>query len=452
MGTRLSLLRIVPAAAIAFAGCSAEVPTATDGGARIGRLPYGALQAMLAPRDARDLDEILAAVADTVPGFGGSFADSAGNVYVYLKLQFQSGNVNRVKTAAVEYARSSLPHLGNVSAEVVQVLAGRYDWRELYGFKQLASKFVTGLGDATIDIDETTNRVKVGLENERAVTAAKLRMAKLGLPGDVFEFRQQGRIFLDATLRDRMRPTIGGLAATIGNAIAQVCTLGFSAMKYLPDGSLDPTLYAVVAAHCTTSMGSVDGSSVHQFVPGSSNYVGFEVADPPWQYLPSGPYHYRYSDAALIAYVGESEAWHTWIHSTWPGSIEIKDGGFQVISQEVGQPGLGYPVGKVGGATGYTWGSVTESCVNVIAADFFPISGSHRLLCQFGANYWADREDSGAPVFQIVAGGDPQWGPYVKLVGLHWGHRGTVTEGKRYFSSFAKINQELGTLITSWSY
>lgn len=454
-----SLANVLPVTALIVAGCVSDGPTATEEGRQVGRLPYGALQVMLAPRDARDLDEILAAIADTVPGFGGSFADSAGNLHVYLKAGAETGAAIRVRSAAVEYARSSLPHLGAASAGAVNVLSGKYDWRELYRFKQAVSKVIVGLGDATIDIDETTNRVMLGLENERAVNAARLKIATLGLPEDAIEFRQQGRIFLDATLRDRMRPTIAGLAATIGNSVTQICTLGFSAMKYMPDGSLDPTLYAVVAAHCTQSgIGHVDGSSVHQFVPGSSNYVGFEVADPPWRSC--GPDYpnavCRYSDAALIAYVGESEAWHTWIHSTWPGSIEIKDGGFQVISQQIGSPGAGYPVAKVGGATGYTWGNVTESCVDVHSRDIIPVGPLGWLLCQFGANYWADQEDSGAPVFQIVAGGDPYWGPYVKLVGLHWGHSGTATTGKRYFSSFSNITreqpQELGPLITTWSY
>lgn len=63
-----------------------------------------------------------------------------------------------------------------------------------------------------------------------------------------------------------------------------------------------------------------------------------------------------------------------------------------------------YPVGgemvdKMGRTTGWTYGFVKKTCVDMLLSAYSG-SGVGLLLCQDWASYWNDKGDSGSPVFR----------------------------------------------------
>jgi hypothetical protein len=282
-------------------------------------------------------------------------------------------------------------------------------------------------------VDERRNKVVVGVEKSDRAAEVSYYLAKKGLPDDAVVVEVREPITPDVTLRDRVRPVDGGLQVAFDRYL---CTLGFNAFS----GTLRSYL---VNSHCTDRRGFVNGTRHYQPLVAPYNYIGYEIRDPAlWPCL--GNRLCRWSDAALGLYAYDvpsdlAQIARTTFWNRLNGSITI-DGlrpSFRVRAEKPFPLG-GEMLEKVGRTTGWTWGLVTDTCVdtNVLNTNF-------TMLCQDWVSGGSDNGDSGSPVFRW--GYSTQtFGDNVELYGVLWGGNST----NFVFSAMSNIEFELGALTT----
>jgi hypothetical protein len=259
-------------------------------------------------------------------------------------------------------------------------------------------------------------------------------MPLLGLLSQSVEIVETEPIFQVATLRDKVRPVVGGLQIRFSN---YVCTLGFPAIRKGVSGF-------VTNSHCSTKHGAVDGTKYYQPLNQvADEFIGTEIADP--SFIRNGPCprgrQCRYSDAVFsqaasgvmfdLAKVAKTDGVNN-------GSLTIGNSGsarFTITAK--GPVAAGATVNKVGRTTGWTQGVVTAKCANVA------VSGTNIVnLCQDivenNSAQIVGGGDSGSQVIAVISGDN------VRLVGLLWGGNSSGT--LFVYSPIENVERELGTL------
>src|SRR5437867_671695 len=189
-----SLLRVVGAGiALAAAACrEGPAPTGPD----IGLLPDRVQGAALPT--ANDLER-------GVPGFGGYFLARDGTPTVYLTAGSDRGPAEQAFGAYLQ----GLGH----APDALRVLSARYPWRQLERWQDEASAEVLDIpGAVYVDNDETSNRVRIGVENLTAMGLVRAAIARLGIPDEAVIVSPAEPIAQMATLRDVVdRPVRAGV-------------------------------------------------------------------------------------------------------------------------------------------------------------------------------------------------------------------------------------------------
>jgi hypothetical protein len=361
------------------------------------------------------------ALARQVPGFGGFFYDQQGVPTIYLR------DV-RQRAAAERALQPYLSALG-MRGSTLQVRRGDFDWGALERWQAQASTEALAMrGAVWVDADEARNRVTVGVERGTAGSAVKNAVTRLGVPAAAVVVQEVEPVIYAATLRDRVRPTRGGLQI---NFPGFLCTLGFNANR---SGQRS----FITNSHCTNVQGGSEGTPYWQPSQGvEPSQIGTEVADPTYGPIGGCPFlrRCRRSDAARVRYAsGTQSTLGSIARTTGPnnGSLTIS-GSFSITAE--GSPVVGQQANKVGRTTGWSRGQITNTCVNV------NVSGSTiTQLCQSIVSAGVGGGDSGSPVFRR-----PGSGSNVTLIGILWGGSGS---GTFVFSPISNIESELGALAT----
>ncbi len=314
---------------------------------------------------------------------------------------------------------------------------GRQD--PLPGWFARSSPEVLALPGAVFaDHDEANNRLLFGVQNAAAIRGVQNALARLGIPSSAYAVQVTKPIHQVATLRDRWRPTQGGIQIHFGQFL---CTMGFNA----DDGTQRSF---ITNSHCTNKQGGVESTAYYQ--PTSTvdaTVIATEVEDP--QYFRGGACprgrKCRYSDASRARYGASASSTRGAIARTSGpnnNSLEVT-GSFTVASQDntTTSFALGTVVNKVGRTTGWTQGTVTNTCVHT------NVSGSNiTQLCQtFVQNpqgaVVVGGGDSGSGVFRVTSGSN------VQLVGILWG--GSSDNRLFVFSPLKQIRDELGPITAT---
>jgi len=355
----------------------------------------------------------------TVRGFGGFYLDR-GTAVVYLKDAAERSNAER---ALAPFLRAQ-----GLAASQLLVLPAKYDWAQLERWFTQASAGVLAVpGGVFVDADEASNRVLIGVERG---AGARIRgvVARLGIPEAAVVVEETEPIRLAATLRNRVRPIVGGLQI---NFPGFLCTLGFNAVRSGQNSF-------ITNSHCTKTQGGTEGTPYWQPTQTVDPVqIGTEVSDPIYLKNTNGcppGRRCRFSDASRAAYAsGISFGLGKIARTTGPNNNSITINGSFSITGE-GSASVGQTVNKVGRTTGWTRGAVTRTCVNT------GVSGSNIVqLCQTFVSAGVGAGDSGSPVFAITSGDN------VTLVGILWGGSGSTLY---VYSPIANIEQELGALTT----
>ena len=401
------------AGALVLAACSDEREP-TSPGARVDD-----------PAGAASTGPLMDAVARAVPEFGGLFIDADGVPTVYL--------TDERKRGAVEKELGGFLAERGFAPSEMRVRRAKFAYADLNDwFRHASPEVLETSGVVFVDLDEANNRLLVGVEGPGAMREVRRLAAQLGIPADAVEVRETPPIHFAATLRDRVRPVQGGLQI---NFSGYLCTLGFNAIR---SGQAS----FITNSHCTSVQGGTESTRYYQ--PLSSvdgTVIATEVADPTYftgGACPAGR-RCRYSDSARAAYSsGMSYALgslaRTSSRGQWSGSLTIS-GSFSITGKR--NPVAGEQANKVGRTTGWTYGPITNTCVNV------NVSGSNiTLLCQSMVQAGVGGGDSGSPVFGWSGSGSS-----VTLFGILWG--GSSTGDLFVFSPISQVEQELGAL-TLW--
>lgn len=373
-----------------------------------------------------NLDQEFARMAEKVPGFGGLYVDAQGTPHVYLTDLSRAREVQGLGAG-------------------VKVHLGKYDFRDLVAWKAAARDLLSRPGAVSLDIDETRNRIVLGVRRESLGPVsmgvpAFLRGARV--PGGAVIVEAARPFVTQETLTDRIRPIPGG--AQIQNSNGGTCSLGYNAIRLGVRGF-------VTASHCTLTQGGVEGTVFSQNTVSFGNLVGTEVADPALFSggdCPSGRLC-RYSDAAFVNYgAPDAQSGGGTIANPIlcgfgdiPGSLTVQpaDPRLEVTGFLFGTPVSGTVVRKVGRTTGCTFGSQQDTCTNVNVYKPLPLLPGYvvdtgiTMLCQGRVSALSQGGDSGSPVF-LQSGGS------ATAVGVLWGGNGSSF----VYSPWLYITMELG--------
>lgn len=365
-----------------------------------------------ADREAADL-------AEKVPGFAGLYFDESGSPVVQL--------VDMGRRELAREAVSQRLQARGRSAASLRFAQARYDFTQLAAWRQHFPEVFAVGGVVTGAINRRANRLRFGVVDAAAAGRVRARAAQLGIPAAAVETYETSPTRLYTTLSDYMRPVPGGVGMEFTDGVSTYgCTVGFSAYTY---GETD--MKFLTNSHCTQARGVVNSTNIYQPTrTTSSNRIGIEVKDPA---LLSGgvcppAYYCRYSDAAVITYYTATGDFgklaRPAARSTSTSGTTTLDSSTPriTVSSMVSYPYEGETLDKIGAATGWTTGTVTESCVDIDAG------GGIMLWCQDKVAAGAWHGDSGSPVFYYVNG-------QAVLVGLLWGGPGVSPNDKMFYMS-----------------
>ena len=332
--------------------------------------------------------------------------------------------------------------LGLVLAAIAVAVIGRTPVLEAQGRSDLENRHQRLLplfetpGVVFTDGDETRDRLVVGVLNRGVAAQVRARLRALGVDETVDIVETEPIIAL-ATLRDRAPSTIsGGLQIRFSQYL---CSLGFPAVRGDVQGF-------VTASHCSDQQGTVDSTEYYQPLNQiDDDFIGTEIADP--VYVKGGKCprgrRCRRSDANFSRSGGPRAVVLGKIaHTTELGSLEIDlNNPFTITADGVDQyePKVGDTANKVGRTTGWTRGTITNTCVDTGVQGATIV-----LLCQNfvnGNGVIVQGGDSGSPVF---ATGGPSNG--VILLGGLWG--GNQSGTQFVYSPIGNIKDDLGALTT----
>lgn len=420
-------LSFIAALVLVLVGCDQSPQQATTEQNEAGSEDVEAVT-QVHPDDVTTYDERMLRINQEVEGFAGVYEQD--DRYVVLSTNTASktkGNLPRIQNLIAEEVGFDFTRKSVSTA----VAPAEYDFRELMDAKDRARRLLSRDNVSYVDINERENRVAVGVtQNASEIRSAVSDDARITVESaKKVEFLQSLRDDYTGTFKQ------GGLEIGFRDGFTTYPCTKSTTTKYY-DGAY--TEYGFLTnSHCTAVQGGVEGTQYYQDAQDESEVVGVELHDPAYftgNGCPSGQ-KCRYSDAAFVDY-RVSGFDYGGIHLTngrdrYNGSTEISG---EVDVSEPGGAGVGTEVDKVGKKTGWTYGDVTDTCVDVRV-------GNITILCQHEVNAGAGKGDSGSPVFRSTGGGVPSDGDRVKYLGILWG--GISADNIYYYSPHSQIEDEL---------
>ncbi len=314
----------------------------------------------------------------------------------------------------------------------------RYTIPELARWRTAADAAFALRGVVTTVLDERANRVAIGITRETSARAVLAFLRERGVPeGAVVITTTQVPVAQQATtVGSRARPLEGGRAIGVGGVGG--CTLGFTAFNLYGDEGF------VTNSHCSTTFAGYDTTNYTQ---GDTTVIGVEDVDFSFRSFtgcPSG-FTCRRADANFVSYSGTDafEVRHIARTTGWLGSLTIDaaDPRFRIVA--TGTIVSGSWADKVGATTGWTYGFLDDTCINMRHT---MMTMTQLLLCQNTVSGYGDvaqltaAGDSGSPWFSWQ---NFPYGSDVTLLGIH--HSGLPNQA--YFSPFQGIQSDVGTLF-----
>jgi hypothetical protein len=375
-------------------------------------------------------------LSQEIRSFGGYHFDEQGNLIAYLKDPADEG---RARQLLEPILRNRVLSARQRAQGSVVFRRGAFTFLELSGWRDRATDPVLDTeGVEYTDLDEAQNRFVIGVSSASGRDGATRALREHGVPLTAVVFEETRPAVEELTLRDYHRPLQGGYQ--IRRAGGGNCTLGFNAYW---NGQAS----FLTNSHCTRDFLKYDGVAFYQNNNAiASHLVGYESHDPaPKACGIFGIFKCRWSDAAVVrklssvpwnyGYIARTTGWATGNGNA--GSITVNSNNPRMrITGELSFPKVGDELDKIGRTTGWTYGSVKKTCVDVNKP------GLVRMRCQdFRWKTHSNGGDSGSPVFR--------WhGNTVTLAGIHWGR---ITQGGteyRIMSAMWNVRADLGPMNT----
>jgi hypothetical protein len=140
-------------------------------------------------------DDLFAQVAEIAPGFGGMFLDESGTLNVYLLDPTEEGAAKAGIKAVFGPERFPLAE--------VRVLQGTYDFSQLWEWRHALRRDVLGLpGVTSLDIDDFSNRLRIGVEATEVEGRVEEELARLGIPREAVDIEVEPPVELAITVQN----------------------------------------------------------------------------------------------------------------------------------------------------------------------------------------------------------------------------------------------------------
>ena len=417
-------------------------------------------------------DDELVQVAQRLPGFGGMFFDDAGMLNIYLVEtnppdgQTVEEQHNRIKLALIavfgqdnlnqhlQVGAGAIGQENPVTPAGIQILQGAYDMIQLAAWRPAVNRTLSLSGVVMTDMDESKNRLRIGIDRPEHRHKVEEALKNEGVPLDAVIIEHTDRTYLmqrREQSQEVTRPITGGLR--IESEDSQFCTLGFSATV-----EEDDSRGFITASHCTGIRAKKSATRFFQDgIKGRNRYIGSEQNKPHYFTASSQPNHRcqpaarrcRYSDSVFVQYAQNAPVAYGRIArpTNTSGSIAIDTANPVFWITDTGSIAIvGQRLHKVGSSTGWTFGRVSQTCIDVPAFYLNDSDAHMTLLCQKRIAATTDPKllvgpgDSGAPVFAWRN----QQVSQVDLFGIAWG--GNADGSQLTFSPLRSIEAELGEL------
>lgn len=373
------------------------------------------------PAEIQTIDDQFTEIANRLPGFGGLFLDQNDPSLLHIYLKNPSANGSARLTDII----SSVMGQPDLLSKRIIMQNAQYDFRELKNWQGYLGDVFAGLnGIIYTDVDESKNRLEVGVLSDDVKLKAVAKLAVAHIPEQAVHFEITSPIVPDS-LTTYIRPVRGGLGiTTVTPGLSNGgCTLGVNATRSGVAGF-------ITASHCGNP-GAVDST---YYQPDTSAYgylIGPETVDPIYWAMPGCPAGYacRNSDSNFSRYeLGVTNAL---------GKI-LTDAPIPQPSEftitEKGNPGLGDTVHMVGMVSGWKSTTVSATCVTIYPG--LNMTGK-AIFCATRTPKVSTSGDSGGPWFVRLGTGTD-----VRLVGIHHGHSSTDS----YYTTISNVEKDLGTL------
>jgi hypothetical protein len=371
-------------------------------------------------RIVRPYEEQFHAIAARVPSFAGFALAPDGALHV---LGTDPVALDAIAALAEPFARDvrAVARGMGLRGGLVKNVA-RFRFVDLSDWRDSATTHLLGTnGVVSVDLDELRNRVVIGIGDNADTTGIHKGLDDRGVPRDAVVVMPDEQIapLYGPRLDSESIVMLGGIAA-----FAQgqgTCSLG-------PTLAIDGVARITTASHCTSVFGAASGEPLWQ----GSRVVGNEINDPPFRTL-FGKFPARWSDWTVFSGNGVAGILTGHIARTTGDrsvTIDFNNPYFFMHSAESGAIAQGWFIYKQGWATGWTYGTVVQSCT-----DRQVQSTSIWLICQFRTDALANPGDSGGPVWAPVSGGQNM------LVGIVQGE--TSSGAGMIFSGFRGFEEDM---------
>lgn len=362
-----------------------------------------------------DYDQEQLKIAESIPGFAGYILQDGGVAQVYM---VEQRNID---------ARASL---SRVFGDKVIIKPAQFTFQELYAQKQAATALLSrsDLSVVSVDLDESQNRVVVGVE----ATSSRSQLLSLENEFSIRGFARDAIVVenvelvnqnIGRSLKASLNPIPGGAEVGFGNGI---CTNGVNVVRAGVAGF-------ITAAHCAYNSA---GLSVAQ-PAGSGSIIGTLAAygSATTTGCPAGQ-TCKYSDALFVKYNTASFSKLGYVAKT-AGLNQFVITDFYRYKDVSSSPGGTVTFMKTGRTSGMTKSSsaLTRTCVNVrYDGDAF----TYLCLNTFKntTSGFSQGGDSGAPIFIDLGNKE------ARLVGVLKG----LYNGDPIYSPWSGVTKDFGTL------
>ena len=403
-------------------------------------------------QNALTLDDEFLMVNESTPGFAGLHYNDQGELVVSIApTGLTTQSVEDMKTDLSssltqvfgENILNALPSENTIASlegglsvqslavpkKEIKIASVKYEFKQLSEWYNQVEDIAWEIeGVLSTDIDEVSNKVFIGVENQSAQQALESALATLNLPNDVLAIEIDEVVSPDVSLRDKHRPLLGGIEIQTRNG--GFCTMGFNAIRNGVNGF-------VTNSHCTRDQYRNTSDSIRQ----GGRVVGVEHAEAPITMINGRPY--RWADVAFIRYSNQNPGMMSLgsIANAGYKNPNIMYSNSTKIDFKSYSPKVGQRIYKVGRTTGRTTGKIVRTCTNSRSSTSGIINRCQSRARTYDGQAISQGGDSGSPVYayHYVSG----VGYKIELLGINWGSSGSGWSSELIFSPMANIQWAL---------
>lgn len=412
----------------------------------------------------RGVDSLFMEISNRLPGFAGLYKDQSGRLNINIhetSTSRKNYSINKIRSAIEQVLSDRKISLRKERSNINKV---EYTFEQLFHHKIFLTRKLLGddVGAVAVDADEKNNVVSIYVQDEYNKQNILEKIDNTGINEDILNIQEiPERNELEPidppnispsdtnqTLQGRVRPMGGGIEI----APLSTCTMTAVTDWYTQDdGVLVKRHGFITNSHCTNSNSAIGtNNGIYAAQPSRGPVVGKEIHDPnkftnsQVEACPSGR-DCRFSDSALFTFYEETDPYGNYGHiiyrpidssNSQAGSVKIDNSKEPWDVDETGYSLVGEKINKVGRTTGWTYGTVSKTNVNIKYTPGGNDTGTTILSQNISEDLIAQPGDSGSPVFKITPSG-------TEVVGVVWYREGQLFGYNIVYSPWSNVKRDL---------